>query len=314
MSDGWLMQSELRQAIEENYGISIHRCDAAPRGAIAETYIINGVYFCKLVRNPVITKYLRHSLPLLDCLTKAGVDRINGLIKPRDGFSVTLGDTEIVLTKLLPGRQSRDYHVPSFGALLASIHEVSVDDVTAKKSIQEDFDISFTNPLMEWIDATASCAAQVEIKAILSRHADDMSRHLDCFQALARMCQEEPCASVITHGDVQGNVLMTDPDDLYIIDWDEAVLAPRERDLWFFADQPEFMKGYGESYCINKKMLNFFTFKAYFVNTLLRIEALLKAQDDAETMAKISEQLEWRISPQGWMRPKLEAILTGTGI
>ena len=38
---------------------------------------------------------------------------------------------------------------------------------------------------------------------------------------------------MITHGDGPGNVLQDPSGEIYLVDWDDVMLAPRERDLWF---------------------------------------------------------------------------------
>ena len=43
---------------------------------------------------------------------------------------------------------------------------------------------------------------------------------------------------VLCHGDIhEDNVLLSEKGNLYIIDWDGAILAPRERDLYFFGSE-----------------------------------------------------------------------------
>ena len=64
---------------------------------------------------------------------------------------------------------------------------------------------------------------------------------------------------VLCHGDLHAwNVLVVSDNHLWIVDWDEAVLAPRERDLMFVVggighglvrphDTERFLQGYGET-------------------------------------------------------------------
>ena len=61
------------------------------------------------------------------------------------------------------------------------------------------------------------------------------------------------------HADIHaGNVLIDAKDDLYIVDWDTAMLAPKERDLMFVGggvggtwnkakDEASFYQGYGQT-------------------------------------------------------------------
>ena len=57
---------------------------------------------------------------------------------------------------------------------------------------------------------------------------------------------------VLCHADVHtGNLLLTEDQRLYVVDWDDAMLAPKERDLMFVlaeagaGEQVSFFAGYG---------------------------------------------------------------------
>ncbi len=76
---------------------------------------------------------------------------------------------------------------------------------------------------------------------------------------LAAQLQKQPNEFVLCHADIHlGNVLVGDDGNLYVVDWDQPILAPRERDFLFIIDsviakrvtrQQEklFFEGYGET-------------------------------------------------------------------
>ncbi|HET6811219.1 MAG TPA: aminoglycoside phosphotransferase family protein [Acidimicrobiales bacterium] len=51
-------------------------------------------------------------------------------------------------------------------------------------------------------------------------------------------------ALVITHGEPHPGNVMIDGDQVRIIDWDTVALAPVERDLWMFSDDPALLDAY----------------------------------------------------------------------
>ena len=65
--------------------------------------------------------------------------------------------------------------------------------------------------------------------------------------------------SCLCHSDIHGgNVLMDENDIIYIVDWDEPIMAPKERDLMFIGggvanvwnkphEEEFFYKGYGKT-------------------------------------------------------------------
>ena len=49
---------------------------------------------------------------------------------------------------------------------------------------------------------------------------------------------------VLTHGDWPFNLLQSADGTIYLVEWDELLLAPAERDIWFARDDPAFSRGY----------------------------------------------------------------------
>jgi spectinomycin phosphotransferase len=82
---------------------------------------------------------------------------------------------------------------------------------------------------------------------------------VDRADRLGRDAAGSPSRQVLCHGDLHPwNVLVDTGQRLWIVDWDEAVLAPRERDLMFVVggighglvrpgDTDRFLEGYGEA-------------------------------------------------------------------
>ena len=101
-------------------------------------------------------------------------------------------------------------------------------------------------------------ARQGVIDALVD-HADTMGRQLERSSA----------AHVLCHADLHTwNVLLDAEQRLWIVDWDEAILAPRERDLMFVvggigrdlvkpSDTACFLQGYGEA-TVDRRLLAYY--------------------------------------------------------
>jgi hypothetical protein len=71
---------------------------------------------------------------------------------------------------------------------------------------------------------------------LLARHAADLGALLAAFDELAGRARAQGGRMVITHGGPDaGNVLKT-PAGLVLVDWESALMAPPERDLWALAE------------------------------------------------------------------------------
>jgi hypothetical protein len=66
----------------------------------------------------------------------------------------------------------------------------------------------------------------------LDQHAEGLQRLLTAYDDLRQQVGAQPGRAVLTHGEPHaGNVFVVDG-DLLLIDWDTALVAPPERDLW----------------------------------------------------------------------------------
>jgi spectinomycin phosphotransferase len=89
---------------------------------------------------------------------------------------------------------------------------------------------------------------------------------------LARSLQDQSLEFVLCHSDAHpGNYLVADNNDFYLVDWDNPILAPKERDLMFIGtgmsgDQPGgreeflFFQGYG-AVEVNREALGYYRYE-----------------------------------------------------
>ena len=100
---------------------------------------------------------------------------------------------------------------------------------------------------------------QKELADFWLENYETISTILERTEALAKRMQETELEFVLCHADIHtANVLLSVDDKIYIVDWDETLLAPKERDLLFvmrsiFNDTSDgrwerlFFEGYGET-------------------------------------------------------------------
>ena len=71
---------------------------------------------------------------------------------------------------------------------------------------------------------------------LLARHAVGVARLLAAYERLARRVAARPERVVITHGEPHGANVLRTADGFVFVDWDTALMAPPERDLWDLAE------------------------------------------------------------------------------
>lgn len=162
-------------------------------------------------------------------------------------------------------------HWASYGALLAKVHATGVPDSLAKLLPREDHAHQRVASTVRALDGRLhrsvdeptglECPADYLTSALAQEWraaAGIVSTLLEQADGLGGELRTRHTPGVVCHGDPHlGNVLIGGDDRVWLIDWDDAVLAPRERDLMFviggvlaFApvspeEQSWFFDGYG---------------------------------------------------------------------
>ncbi|MEU2612170.1 phosphotransferase [Micromonospora sp. NPDC007271] len=157
----------------------------------------------------------------------------------------------------------RPAHWRRYGALLAAAHAAPPSDELAGLPREDhthaaiEAAVRETDRRLRAVDDSADRWTR-EVAAHWRRAAADAARLLDEVDRLGAELRARPAELVVCHGDPHlGNVLLGPDEQVWLIDWDDAVLAPRERDLMFvfgggpvFAfdsrlDEAAFRAGYG---------------------------------------------------------------------
>jgi spectinomycin phosphotransferase len=161
-------------------------------------------------------------------------------------------------------RNLSDQDWVTFGRVLKAIHTTTLPPELADRIPHESY-----SP--QWRDMVKQFQAQVEVESFADPSAASLARLMKDKRAeishliqraedLGAVLQSQPANLVLCHSDIHvGNILMNTVDKLYIVDWDQPILAPKERDLMFigagidgrgdYADQDEhlFYEGYGQT-------------------------------------------------------------------
>jgi spectinomycin phosphotransferase len=155
-----------------------------------------------------------------------------------------------------------DRHWGDFGAALKSIHTAVAPSALISRIQRETY-----SP--QWREIVKTFLERVEVDAFDDPVAVDLAMFLRArreairdlvrrAERLAQALQARSLEFVLCHSDIHaGNILIDADDALYIVDWDNPILAPKERDLMFVGGgqggcaHPKkktlFYQGYGRS-------------------------------------------------------------------
>lgn len=150
----------------------------------------------------------------------------------------------------------------AYGALLRRVHDTAVDDDLALLLRRDDFapeGVETIGRLDGHLGAYAGDDAAVRELAVFWRdHWPEIRALLARTEELGRRLTRAAPPFVLCHADIHtANVLLDGAGWVWFVDWDEAVLAPRERDLMFAIggigagwvgpdEEARFLKGYGD--------------------------------------------------------------------
>lgn len=209
-------------------------------------------------------------------LASCGVRGVPAPVAARDGrMWSTRGGRRLSVVPWVAGDRALEgmdgAHWKAYGALLAAVHAAPVTDDLAACLPREDHRHEVVAAETRAVDAllggrthrpAAGDRGTDPVVGALRRDwraaADRVARLLEHADRLGEQLREHESTLVVCHGDPHlGNLLVAAEGHVWLVDWDDVVLAPRERDLMFVlggvlasapvTDQQKqwFLRGYG---------------------------------------------------------------------
>lgn len=156
------------------------------------------------------------------------------------------------------GRQLTSAQWRAWGAIARAIHDAPASSQMAQVVEREVFGVKWLPTIAKVERALETglfkSAAAQSLAKIWREQADEIALCKERFCCLAELLTERAPPFVICHADIHtANIIITDEADIRIVDWDETLLAPIERDLMFFLgdgqspqNEAAFLAGYGD--------------------------------------------------------------------
>src|SRR2546427_1275081 len=250
-------ESFLKDVIREKFGIRLVNLALVPKWETARGYMIESSnhksFFLKI--------YWDNKIPdsafmfADDLFAKAGIANIaHTILTSHSQMRIQIRDFQIALFDWISGKTAQehkltDMQLERLGELLARIHQSK--PIVGEYPIRENFEIPFKDRLVAILSDTSeitgdSTKYQTKLKLFLEPHRQEFMQELETLEKLQRKVKAMRLEFVNCHGEPSpGNVLSSDDGEIYLLDWDEPISAPKEKDLLFFKDNVEpVMKGY----------------------------------------------------------------------
>jgi len=267
--------------LKANYGIAVHTLILLPIGADMNASVYKAEargglsYFVKL-------RYgYRYdmSIAILALLQASGIQQIIPPIKTTDGeFTQHINNFTLTVYPFIDGQNGFCDHLTdeqwvTLGKVLRQVHEFDVPSSIIDRIRKETYS-------GKWREAVRSLDAHIDgdligdepalkLQAFMKKHRATIHRLVNRAEALRQKIEEQSPEFVLCHSDIHGgNVLIDGNGAIYIVDWDDPIMAPKERDLMFIGggvanvwnnphEEEFFYKGYGKTN-INKIILAYY--------------------------------------------------------
>ena len=257
-----IAEEHLRASLQAQYDLGLatlvflplgHDYDAGVYRAVSER---GTAYLLKITSRPLYEP--RYLVPRY--LSDQGIASVVAPLRTRSGALWTvLSEWTMIVYPWISGDSSltgmTDEQWKQVGTIFKQIHQVRLPAVGFESLRKETFD---PREYIQWvrafeaqqIHAEGGDTARRALRSCWVAHQSTIHTVLASLERLAGVLRSRTLPSVICHGDLHARNLIRDrAGRVFVIDWDEVMLAPKERDFLFVRPPhaTAFFQGYGQA-------------------------------------------------------------------
>lgn len=267
-----LADESIIKQLRASYDLSARSLEFLPIGNDARAWSFrvkaaSGDYFLKLRAGPVN----RASLLVPRYLQNCGIENAaapmrekSGQLHARMNGNERNADYTLMLYPYIDGESDWAMSLTTaqwrdWGSIMRSIHNAAVPLELADEVPHEVFAVKWLDKI-ERVEAVLTRgdyagAVAAAVARIWRDNAEVINLCRSRYLALGARLEDQAPAFVLCHADIHpANIIIDHAGALHIVDWDESLLAPKERDLMFFIDDGRsadttdaFFTGYGDA-------------------------------------------------------------------
>jgi spectinomycin phosphotransferase len=236
----------IASCLHNEYGLSAKEIVFLPIGADVNTAVYRiltreeGVYFLKLRGG----QFSQASVEAPKYLSNQGIQQVIAPLTTRTGcLSAKLDTFNVILYPFIKGlngfqRSLTELQWVEFGAALKRFHSSEFPPRITSMIHREEFAPVYRDSVKRFLNLVLETSFRepvaVEMAAFLKTRIEEIFALVNRTAELALILREQSLHFVICHGDIHAwNLLISDKNAIYIVDWDTLVIAPKERDLMF---------------------------------------------------------------------------------
>ncbi|MBD3181906.1 phosphotransferase [Candidatus Poribacteria bacterium] len=257
----YIDREALIKRINQEYGISIKELTFIPAGEVGYCYIAdsndNKRYFLKYFGDSRLARISAERLDHYLFLTwqlhnKNILPNVPYPIKNISGsFRTDFENQPLVMFNYIQGEvigfedPLSDIVIKELGTIIGKLHKSTPElDIQGIKA--EDYGIPFEPEMLNGFKAMESITSgdsrgKQQLRDMLLPRRDEVIGYLKRLKELQAIARKIDKPKVLCHTDLHGgNMIRGNSGELYILDWEGAILAPLEHDLFFIAWEDRF--------------------------------------------------------------------------
>lgn len=301
--------SNLIHFLFSEYGLQVKNILPAKRGFYGETWSIqteNGEYFVKVECWAHHSEIYKNSLSVVQYMTDRGIPFIPKVIRTKDGrlYSSFQQRTAAVF-EYVPGELLETCPVEQLYSHLSEVYKLRTD------GIEMETETFGAEVLDTFRNLQSRPELPVDVREALAGKETAVSGYAERLKQLSAVCKGDKRNFHITHGDSGSNCILNG-NQLFLVDWDSALLAPAERDAWMYTGDKEqlekinsILARHGINYRLEQNRLCFYCYRFFFYYLNEHLQAIVSTENE-ELKAELSKSLLWYLR-DGWIYKQLKA-------
>jgi spectinomycin phosphotransferase len=268
-----LSKEKMISSLQASYNINVSKLEFLligndPNAWVYKVHTDNTPYFLKAKRLPIYEP----SLIIPHYLKEQGLEQVVAPLptKTRDLYT-TLDDFALMLYPFIDGDTGMNLGLTDeqwleYGTFLQRLHAVKLPDELSQQVQKETFSpkwFRMAKTLHETIlERDYSNFFEKDLIEFWKTRHEEISKILARTEELGKLLQAERLEFVLCHTDIHtANLLVDANGKLFVVDWDNPMLAPQERDLMFIDVKKDlFYRAYGQTE-VNKLALAYYHYE-----------------------------------------------------
>lgn len=227
-----IQDTNILYCLRDDYGLKAAQVEFLPLGADRNTAVYRAItddgtaYFVKLRSGDFDEMTIIAPLPTQSQQLWTGLGEYRVTVSPfvegNSGYEVDLSDR----------------HWVEFGQALNGIHKTVIPPALTDRLQRESYSDQWRELVRNFQELIERAVYRdpiaAELAAFLKQQHETIHKLIERAESLASVLQERSEPFILCHADIHaGNILIDKNDQLYLVDWDTLIFAPKERDLMF---------------------------------------------------------------------------------